>query len=171
MCLTIAVYMFTQATYIREWCCMKYITTGPCCNFFNFPWFRKLLLYLTIFKLEWIKGTIFHTGIVVLNQTDAGLYTKKYRYINLTSRLYEKLYYTILMWLLRWRDSKQSCFFIKTFKGIVTNTIIVLVVAISMSIWLLWWPPTESSMFMVSQLLHCCPCMLSFIACILLGLN
>ena len=40
-------------------------------------------------------------------------------------------------------------------------------VASPMSLWFLWWPQT--SMAMVSQLLQCYSCLLSFVVCILFG--
>ena len=44
-------------------------------------------------------------------------------------------------------------------------------VASPMSLWLIWWPPTGSSMFMVTQLLQCYSYLLSFIVYILLGIK
>ena len=47
----------------------------------------------------------------------------------------------------------------------------ILLVASPMSLRLLWRPPIETSMFMMSFFLYCYSCILSYIVCILLGIK
>ena len=58
-----------------------------------------------------------------------------------------------------------------TFMCIMVGQIPQQLVASPMNLWLLWWPPTGSSIFMVFYVLWCYSCILSFIVCILLGIK